>query len=187
MPRKKVAPRTKDSATVPQSDTESVVMEQIISGSVTMKPRWYFWLGSLLSVIGLIGAGVVALFSFNIFLFSLRQHGPMGQWRLEQIVLNFPWWAVVVALISLAFGIWLLHRYDFAYRRNFGHIVIVVIASLVLSAWVLDATGLFGQFARRGPMQRMLRYEHFNDPERPPEWQPRGRQQRLEYSRPSGF
>lgn len=171
-------PKKRDTTSARPADMENLVMEQIRSGNVTMRPRWYFWLGSVLSVLGLIAAGFVALLSFNILIFSLRQHGPMGQWRLEQLVASFPWWVVPLAVISLAVGVWLLRRYDFAYRRNFVAILTVMLASLVFSAWLINASGWFDQFVQQGPMRRMMRYEQLHDGVSQPGMGSRGRQLR---------
>ena len=74
----------------------------------------------LLIFLGISASIIVSVFLVSLTRFALRTHGPMGQIRLEQILSSFPWWAPVIALIGLFSGIYLLKKYDFSYRKNFG-------------------------------------------------------------------
>ena len=80
--------------------TESV-MEQIHLGKAKMKPKMYFIIGSILTFIGLISSVIVSTFLVGLTRFSLRAHGPMGQYRFDQIISNFPWWTLVFAVFGL--------------------------------------------------------------------------------------
>ncbi len=84
---------------------EKTIMAKVKSNEISMKPRWYFVLGSLLMVAGLAGFSVVAVFLTNLTLFLLRQHGPMGQWRLQILLSSFPLWVPVLAIAGIVFGI----------------------------------------------------------------------------------
>ena len=73
-------------------DLGKEVMSKVTSGQITMKPKWYFVLGSVLSITGLAFLSVASVFLVNIILFLLRKHGPMAQWRLQTLIDGFPWW-----------------------------------------------------------------------------------------------
>lgn len=129
-------------------------MAKVKSKEILMKPRWYFVLGSILTLIGLVGFSIGAVFLVNVTLFLLRRHGPMGQWRLQLMLSSFPWWIPVLAIVGVIVGIWLLKKYDFSYRKNFPLIIAGFILSIVLAAFILDYVGLNDLWSRQGPMRR---------------------------------
>jgi len=119
-----------------------------------MKPRWFFVVGSLLMMAGLVGLSIGAVFLTNITLFLLRQHGPMGQWRLQVMLDNFPLWVPVLAVAGIVLGIVLLRKYDFSYKKNFWIIISGFIISIILAGFVMDYLGLNDVWSRQGPMKR---------------------------------
>lgn len=137
-------------------------MSQVEMGTIKMKPRWYFWLGSGAMMVSLIGLMVTAVFLLNTVLFSLRSHGPMSAWRLEVMLSSFPWWVPILAGLSLMASLWLLKKYDFSYRKNYIGVVIVVLIAVFLAAGLIQATGINESWSRQGPMRRFYR-SNFDD------------------------
>jgi hypothetical protein len=135
-------------------DFEKTIMAKVRSHEISMKPRWYFVLGSLLMVAGTVGISIGAVFMTNITLFLLRQHGPMGEWRLQSMLLSFPLWVPLLTVVGIISGIVLLRKYDFSYKKNFWLIAIGFTISIVLTAFLLDFLGLNDIWARQGPMRR---------------------------------
>jgi len=133
------------------------VLERIHHEKITMRPRIYFVLGSMLAFIGLTASILTSVFLFSLLRFSLRSHGPMGTYRWEQLVSNFPWWALFVALFGLILGIWLLRRYEFSYKIDFRVIALGFILAIIATGFVLDMTGLSDVLSRQGPMKGMMR------------------------------
>jgi hypothetical protein len=134
-----------------------VVMDKIHHGKIKMRPKVYFIVGSLLAFLGLVASMLISVFLVGLMRFSLRTHGPMGEYRLEQILSSFPWWAVVVAILGLVIGIWLLRRYDFSYKINFKAIVISFVVAIIVAGWVIDMIGLNDVLFRQGPRQGIMR------------------------------
>ena len=132
-------------------------MDKIHHGKIKMRPKVYFIAGSLLAFLGLVASMLVSVFLVGLMRFSLRTHGPMGEYRLDQILSSFPWWAVVVAILGLIIGIWLLRRYDFSYKINFKVVVISFVVAIIVAGWVIDATGLNDILFRQGPKQGIMR------------------------------
>lgn len=132
---------------------ENSVMAKIKSGQITMKPHWYYILGTVLSLAGLVSSSVVAIFLTNLTIFLLKQHGPNGQWRLQQILESFPLWVPILALVGIFGGVWMLKKYDFSYQKNFKSIILMFIATIILTAFLLDYTGLDNLWMRQGPMR----------------------------------
>lgn len=134
------------------------VMREIREGNLKMRPRLYFIAGSILIFIGLIFSVLSSVFLVGLIRFSLRTHGPMGEYRLAELIDSFPWWAAVLAVLGLIIGVWLIRQYDFSYKINFKIIIIGFIAAIIIAGWLVDASGLNDNFSRRGcDMNRLYR------------------------------
>ncbi|OGG11736.1 hypothetical protein A2Z00_01390 [Candidatus Gottesmanbacteria bacterium RBG_13_45_10] len=140
---------------VKPADLEKAIMDKVKSNRISIKPRWYFVLGSAITMIGVIGLSVGAIFLTNLTFFLLRTHGPMGQLRLEMMLASFPWWAPILAIVGIVLGIWMLKQYDFSYKKNFVLIVLGFIVSIVLAAFIIDRLGVNEMWSKRGPMRRL--------------------------------
>ncbi len=140
------------------------VMDKIHHDKIQMRPRVYFIIGTTLTFIGLVASVFTSIFLLSLLRFSLRSHGPMGEYRWEQLVSSFPLWALLIAILGLVIGIGLLRRYDFSYKTNFMVVIIGFIFSVIISGWMLDMTGLNDVLYRHGPMKGMMRqYLQEND------------------------
>jgi hypothetical protein len=133
------------------------IMDQIHDKKIKMRPRIYFVLGSILTFVGLVSSVVISIFLFGLMRFSLRSHGPMASYRLDQILSSFPWWAPILAIVGLVVGIWLLRKYEFSFKVNFKVIIIGFIFAVIVGGWIIDSIGLNDVLIRRGPMQGMMR------------------------------
>ncbi len=81
----------------------------------------------------------------------------MGDYRLEQLISSFPWWAPIFAVVGLAIGIWLLRQYDFSYKRKFWVVIVGFVMAILIAGWVIDMTGLDEVWLRQGPMRGIMR------------------------------
>ena len=142
---------------------ETTVMSQIINGKISMKPRWYFIVGSLLMSTGLIGLSIGAIFLLNLSFFLLRQHGPMGEWRLQLMLETFPLWVPALAILGIITGIFFLKKFDFSYKKNFSAIILVFIATIVLAGFIIDYTGINDTWLRQGQMRKLYHTNQFKN------------------------
>lgn len=131
-------------------------MEQIKKGKLKMRPKIYFIVGSILTFIGLVASIVISVFSIAIIKFILRSNGILGH-KLDRIFSIFPWWMLILAILSLVIGVLLVRKYDFSYKIDFKKAVILAILAIVLSGWLVDALGLSDLLARRGLMRGVMR------------------------------
>jgi len=138
-------------------DITGAVMDRIHRGKIKMRPKVHFVIGSLLMFVGLVASMLTSVFFVGLLRFSIRARGPMAEFHLEHLLSNFPWWIVVVAVLSLVIGIWLLRRYDFSYKVNFKVILVAFIAAILVAGWIIDMTGVNDTLLHRGPMQGMMR------------------------------
>lgn len=134
---------------------EAAVMNKISAGHIIMKPRWYFVLGSVLMGLGLVAASIGTIFLINLNFFLLRQHGPMGELKLQLMLESFPWWIPLLAISGIAAGVFLLKKYDFSYKKNFALIASIFIIAIILAAFLIDLTGINDTWFRQGPMKRL--------------------------------
>jgi len=165
-------PTRAEKGSAPQDALADEIMQQVRSGAVEMKPRWYFVAGTLLAGLSLAGLTITSMFFAHLTLFTLRSHGPMGQWRMEQMIASFPWWIPLLAILGMAFSIYLLRRYDFSYKHNFGVIVLILVVAVFAAVWIIDSSGIANSWTRREPMrrfyhQRMLEEGIYPQPIRP--------------------
>ena len=137
-------------------DVTETVMDKINKGEIKMRPRWYFVLGSVAVFVGVFGTFLVSSFLVSLVSFSLRTHGPMGEYRLQQMLGSFPWWALILSLFGLAMGVFLLKKYDFSYKKNFGYIILAFVLAVLASGLVADRFGLEKMWANKpGVMRKM--------------------------------
>lgn len=141
-------------------------MERIKKEKINMKPKWYFWLGSLLMFAGLIGLTMVSVFFVSLIAFSLRSHGPMGAIRYQQIISSFPWWAPIIVITGLVTGPILLRKYDFSYKKNFLFIIFIFISAVLVTGILIDILGFDNLWIKRGPMRRFYQQYNGNQQER---------------------
>ena len=137
---------------------EEKVMMQIYQGKIKIKPRIYFVIGSILTFIGLVSSIITSVFMFGLLKFSLRIHyGRGAQYKLEQMLLEFPWWIIVLAILGLLLGIYFIRKYDFSYKKNPLVIIIGFILAILLAGWFIDAVGLNEILLHSGPMKGIMR------------------------------
>jgi len=140
-------------------DVTKSVMSQIRLKRVKMKPRWYFVIGSVATIMGLIGIMVLSAFLVSLISFSLRIHGPMGAVRYQQLVSSFPWWTLGVIALGMGLGIFLLKKYDFWYKKNLKLILLGLIMAIVVAGWLIDVLDLTVKWRQPGRMRRMYQQQ----------------------------
>lgn len=133
--------------------TTEEIMSKIHKGQIKMRPRLYFVFGYILAILGLVFSFITSIFFVGITRFNLRSHGPMGGYRLEQLLSTFSWWMPVLAIIGLITGIWLLRKYGFSYKINFKLLIIGLVASILIAGFFVDMTGLNDFWLHRGQGQ----------------------------------
>ncbi len=135
---------------------ENFVMKKIESGTIKMKPRWYFVVGSALLFAGLIISTISSIFAVNLLIFLLRRHyGPMYNYRLNLMLSNFPWWIIPIAILTVGLGMLLLKKYDFSYKKNFPIIFVGYLIIIVASAFFVEYYDINKYWMGNGQMKRL--------------------------------
>ena len=132
-----------------QQKIKTKIMEKINKNEVKMKPKWWFVVGSVLSLLGVTLSGVVAAYMFNLGVFLGKANGFGRGMRFEQTIKVLPWWILLVAVLMLVSGVLLLKQYDFSYKKNFGLVVLGLVVSVMLMGTVLNGLGVNENMARQ--------------------------------------
>ena len=132
-------------------------MDRIHKGQIKMRPRVYFVLGSILVFLGLVASSATAIFLVSLMRFLFRTHGPMGQFRLEQLLSSFSLWVPFMAILALILGAVLLRKFDFSYKKNFWVLVLGFILAIIATGLIIDMTGLDDVWLKRGPIRGMMK------------------------------
>ncbi len=143
-----------------ESSISSSVMSQIQRGEIRMKPRVYYVLLGVLSLGVVLFSGVIMSYLASSIFFWLRiqtadtmAYGARA--NLREIMTQFPWWMVVLAVILLFAAVILVRRQGRLYRHKPQVIAIILILisgiiGFVLSLFNVGQSHVPGQFHERG-------------------------------------
>lgn len=81
-------------------DIEKVVMAQIWTGEIRMRPRIYFVAGSTAAFVGLVLSALCAVFGVTLMSFILMVDLSRG-FTLGELASSFPWWVLLVSFLSV--------------------------------------------------------------------------------------
>jgi hypothetical protein len=137
------------------TEMEQNIMDRIRSNEIKMKPKWFFVAGSVFLILGLVGISIGAAFLLNLTLFLIMKKGP-GYGRLNMLLSSFPWWVPLFAIVGIVIGIIFLKKYDFSYKKNFTIIAGIFIFSIIITAIVLEISGLNDIWLHRGPVRQFF-------------------------------
>jgi hypothetical protein len=139
------------------------IMEKIMENKISMRSKSFFILGSIFTFVGLIASVIFSVFLVSLISFLLKEHGPMGGYRLTLMLDNFPWWVAILAIVGLVSGIWLLFKYDFSYKTNYLYIIIGFIVAVLIAGWAIDKSGVDNLWLNQGPMRGIMRQYQRNN------------------------
>lgn len=134
------------------------IMSKIHNGELKMKPKIYFVFGSVFAFVGIFISVISSILLIGILRFSLRAKGFMAEQKLEKMILDFPWWILILAIVFIIIGLHLLKKYPIVYKTNFTHLVIVFVITIIISGWLIDIFGINDALLKRGPMQGFGRH-----------------------------
>lgn len=134
------------------------VMKKIRGGEVKMKPKYYFIIGSVLSFLGLVSSIITSVFLVALTRFAFRSRFSIrAEYKFDQMLSEFPWWAPILAVVFLFVGIKLIRRYDFSYKKNFVYVAIWLVLAVFTAGLIFDMTGLNDIWLQRGPMKGIMK------------------------------
>ncbi len=153
---------------IKQAAIADIVMDKIAHGDIRMRPRVYFSLLTVVSVVTVIFSALsIAYLSSMLFFWVRIQTANTMAWgarsNLDETLASFPWWAFFLALALLAVTALLIKRYGHMYRHRTVGIIFVLLATSLLLGFGFSALGIGSSHTRgqlpdyteqRGPVWR---------------------------------
>jgi hypothetical protein len=128
------------------------LLQEIQTGRVKMRPRWYFVLKTVLLVISTVLAVSVVLFVASFIIFIMRQTGVFhssgfGLRGIRAFLISLPWLLVLIAILFIILIQLFVKRYSFGYRKPLLYTILGVVGIALLGGIVVAQTpfhrGLF--------------------------------------------
>ena len=121
----------------------SLVMDQIKSGKVHMKPRAYYVALSVASIGAVLLAGITLAYLSSIMFFWVRsQTADTMAWgaraNLSESIASFPWWTALLSIALLAVAVFLVRRHSRMYRHKTSTIAVILIVCSLLLGFILS-------------------------------------------------
>ena len=137
-------------------DLRQQIMQRIAKEKVTMKPKLYFMAVAVLLGVGLAATLVTAVLFAAVLSYRLSREAPLefldfGSAGISPMLLALPWIPFAVAIISLSIGVWLVKKYDFAYKRSSLGLAVAFVAVLALAGAGVAKTGLVEELEEHAP------------------------------------
>jgi len=163
-----------------QKSIKERVLEEIKSGRIKIRPKFYFVLKTVLLAVGFFMAGALVLFLISFISFHLRASGiwylpgfgPRG-WGIYLRLM--PWFLILAGLILILILEILAKRFSFVWRRPIIYSLLAIILIALIGGFIIERTpfhsGLFSQ-ARQGklpfagPVYREFGMPRFHDVQR---------------------
>ena len=139
-------------------DLRQQIMQRIAKEKVTMKPKLYFMAVAVLLGVGLAATLVTAVLFAAVLSYRLTREAPLefldfGSAGISPMLLALPWIPFAVAIVSLSVGVWLLKKYDFAYKRSSLGLAVALVAALALAGAGVAKSGLIEELEEHAPHQ----------------------------------
>jgi hypothetical protein len=130
-----------------QNNIEKTVLEKIKAGKVSMKPRAYFILSSV--IVGLVILLIILVTSFLISyaLFAMQSSGKLfllgfGVRGIFIFLSLFPWGTLLVEVVLITLLERILRQYPLGYKNPFFYVLSTSIVVIVFFAVILNLTHL---------------------------------------------
>lgn len=127
------------------------ILSAIESGKVSMKPRWHFVAKGVLLVVGTLFAFLSLVYLISFIFFILKQTGlwfvpGFGFGIMREILFDFPWLLVTLAILLILLLQFLIKKYSFSYGRPLIYSVVAVVCLVVLAGFAVSATPIHKNF-----------------------------------------
>lgn len=143
---------------------EEKIIKDIKSGSIKMRPKWLFVVGSIITGFGVILTTSLALLAIQLIRFRLNHPGLSGAIKVNTVIASLPWYIPVIAVTAVVGGYLALKQYDFSYRKNASFIMTLVIVGLVFGSFILDKVGADQILMKRGYFRRIYNQDSISSP-----------------------
>lgn len=153
------------------------VLAKIKKGDVKMKPKVYFVLKTILSIVGVLVVGAFAVFLISFIGFHLRASGVgylphFGFLGFGAYLRLLPWFLIIASVLLIVLLEILAKHFAFVYRRPIFYSLLAIIVFALVGGLIIDKTpfhsSLFfqarqGELPFAGPIYRDFGMPEFRD------------------------
>ncbi|HZJ34685.1 MAG TPA: hypothetical protein VFD55_01575 [Candidatus Angelobacter sp.] len=136
------------------SAIEEKVMKKIHSGKIHMRPKSHFIYLSALSTISIVLLTFIATYFISFATLWFRVQAAKGpafgaRQNLAELAGSFPWWALIMGLISLAGAIYFIHKTGQMYKLRLQYLVPILLTVLIALGFIFSYSNLPRMFNGR--------------------------------------
>jgi hypothetical protein len=136
------------------------ILAGIQSGSIKMRPRWYFILKTTLTMVGIVILIFLVVYLLSLIVFVERQSGAgfvsaFGPRGWARFLITLPWKLILFSLLFMGLLEILVRRYAFAYRRPLMYSAVCIIVLVVAGGLVVVSTRFHERFAGFAERQKL--------------------------------
>lgn len=129
------------------SPIEESVMSKIKKGEVHIKPQSYYIFLGILSVTSVLLLGFISAYFISVAALWIRIEAAMGpaygaRQNLADIMGLFPWWALLLGVLSLACIIYLIKKVGPLYKIRLIYLVPAIIILFIAVGFILSYSSL---------------------------------------------
>ncbi|MFH0951824.1 MAG: hypothetical protein V1838_01395 [Patescibacteria group bacterium] len=144
------------------------VLDEIKSGGIKMRPKYYYILGSLALGIGLGLTLLGTLFFIGVVTFRFRAQAPFdflsfGTKGFNPFIANLPWLPGLIAVAGIVIGVILLRKYRLGYRHSLVTLLIVMVALVGTVGIALEVVGAHRPLEKAPGFIKMYHKPHCGD------------------------
>lgn len=125
----------------------SQIMKKITEEQIQVEPKWHFLVASFFMTFGLVTLLILAAYLMSLSWYLVKMHsslyylwfgsrGTLAFWE------TFPGLYLLMALVSLGAGIYLLKRYDIAYKLRREYLLLGLLLGMAVAVAGMDVMGL---------------------------------------------
>jgi len=123
------------------------ILNEIKSGKVKMRPKFYFILKFLLFGLCIIIFFAISLYLFSFIFFILNINGAwlltgFGLGGIKSLLISLPWFLILIAVILVLLIEFFIASFNFAYRRPLIYSIAIVLLFAIIGGVLVPKTSL---------------------------------------------
>lgn len=140
---------------------EIEVLKKIESGQVKMRPKSFFYIKVIISVLSIFFGLIVSALLLSYIFYSTRISGNLnllgfGSKGIYEFMMLFPWLIVVLDVLVLLFVDWLLRSFKFGYKSSVIYLFLGTLVVMTLLSTLVNFTKFNKAMMYRAEYDRLL-------------------------------
>lgn len=129
------------------------IKEKINNNEISMKPHYYFVLGSIAIFLGMLGSISLSTFFTTALFFRARVYQGFG---CDLAYNSTPWVLILLTLGFFTLAIYLFEKYDISYKVSVLLITILIALTVIFSGYTIDKRDMHKGLRRMPMMNRIF-------------------------------